>query len=84
MTKFGIKCREAGLTAYRISKDTGVLLPTVANWMTGRAMPTAGDNLAAVVEYCANKGIDIVINDFLPIKTAKDGEDIQVDAPQGE
>ena len=59
MSEFGKKVRAAGLTAYRISKDTGVNVMTVANWMKGAVKPKLTDNLLTVLSYCRQRGVDV-------------------------
>lgn len=65
MSNFGKKCRQAGLTAYRISKDTGVNVQTVANWMRGDFTPKLSENLKNVLEYCQRSGVDVSFEDMM-------------------
>lgn len=64
MTAFGRKCKAAGVSAYRISNETGVNVMTVWNWMVGHSRPMAGGNLAAVMEWCDNHDILVSLQDF--------------------
>lgn len=65
MSKFGKKCCQAGLTAYRISKDTGVNVTTVANWMKGSVKPKLTDSLLTVLSYCRQRGVDVSMEDLV-------------------
>ena len=65
MSKFGKKCRQAGLTAYRISKDTGVNVTTVANWMKGSVRAKLSDSLLTVLSYCRQRGVDVTVEDLV-------------------
>lgn len=65
MTEFGKKCRHAKLTAYRISKDTGVNVVTVANWMKGSVRAKLSDNLLTVLSYCRQRGVDVGMEDLV-------------------
>lgn len=65
MSKFGKKCRAAGLTAYRISKDTGVNVQNIHNWMKGHVKPQLTDNLLTVLSYCRQRGVDVSLEDLV-------------------
>lgn len=53
------------MTAYRISKDTGVNVMTVANWMKGAVKPKLTDNLLTVLSYCRQRGVDVRMEDLV-------------------
>ncbi|MCM1164895.1 MAG: helix-turn-helix domain-containing protein [Lachnospiraceae bacterium] len=42
--------QDNGLTAYKVSKDTGISQSTLSDWKTGRAMPKA-DKLLVLAHY---------------------------------
>lgn len=65
MSLFGKKCRAAGLTAYRISKDTGVNVQNVHNWMKGNVKPQLTDQLLTVLSYCRQRGVDVSLEDLV-------------------
>ena len=65
LSKFGEKCRAAGLTAYRISKDTGASLQNVTNWMKGSVKPQLTDQLLSVLKYCREHGADVKLEDLV-------------------
>lgn len=65
MSDFGKKCRAAGLTAYRISKDTGVNVQNIHNWMKGNVKPQLTDRLLTVLSYCRQRGIDVSMEDLV-------------------
>lgn len=65
LSKFGEKCRAAGLTAYRISKDTGANVQNVHNWMKGNVKPQLTDQLLTVLSYCRQRGIDVSFEDLV-------------------
>lgn len=65
LSKFGEKCRAAGLTAYRISKDTGVSLQNIHNWMKGNVKPQLTDQLLTVLSYCQQRGVNVGLEDFV-------------------
>lgn len=65
MSEFGKKCRAVGLTAYRISKDTGVNVQNIHNWMKGNVKPQLTDQLLTVLSYCRQRGIDVSFEDLV-------------------
>lgn len=72
LTPFGVKIKEAGLTYYRIWKDCGVPQTRLAAWARGKARPTIGRDLFAVVEYLDWHGVNIDISsDFEKIEKSK-------------
>lgn len=42
--------QKSGLTAYKVSKDTGISQSTLSDWKTGRATPKA-DKLLILAHY---------------------------------
>ncbi len=48
--KFVQLLQRDGLTAYKVSKDTGVSQSTLSDWKTGRATPKA-DKILALAQY---------------------------------
>lgn len=49
--------KEKGVTAYRVSKDTGISQPTFSEWKNGRSKPKI-DKLMKLAEYF---GVDVAI-----------------------
>lgn len=48
--KFVQLLQKNGLTAYKVSKDTGISQSTLSDWKTGRATPKA-DKLLVLAQY---------------------------------
>lgn len=48
--KFVQLLQKKGLTAYKVSKDTGISQSTLSDWKTGRATPKA-DKLLVLAHY---------------------------------
>lgn len=64
-TNFGKKLKEAGISLYRVSVDTGVAWMTLKSWATGRRKPRVSGSFTDVVVYLETKhGIDITFQDF--------------------
>ena len=65
MTNFGKKLKDAGISLYRVSVDTGVSWPTLKAWASGRRTPRISGAFTDVVVYLAEKhNIDITFQDF--------------------
>lgn len=43
-------CKERGITAYRVSKDTGISSATLSDWKTGKSHPKA-DKIRILADY---------------------------------
>ena len=43
-------CKEKGVTAYRVSKDTGISTATLSDWKTGKSNPKA-DKIQILANY---------------------------------
>ena len=43
-------CKEKGVTAYRVSKDTGISTATLSDWKTGKSHPKA-DKIQILANY---------------------------------
>ncbi len=43
-------CKERGITAYRVSKDTGISTATLSDWKTGKSHPKA-DKIRILADY---------------------------------
>lgn len=48
--KFSALLQQKNVTAYRVSKDTGIPANTFTDWKTGRSKPKA-DKLAVLADY---------------------------------
>ena len=48
--KFVQLLQKSGITAYKVSKDTGISQSTLSDWKTGRATPKA-DKLLVLAHY---------------------------------
>ncbi len=48
--KFVQLLQKEGVTAYKVSKDTGISQSTLSNWKTGRAVPKV-DKLLILAHY---------------------------------
>ena len=48
--KFVQLLQERGVTAYKISKDTGISQSTLSDWKTGRAVPKL-DKIVTLAHY---------------------------------
>lgn len=65
LTNFGKKLKDAGISLYRVSVDTGVSWPTLKAWASGRRTPRVSGSLTDVINYLEDKhGIDITFQDF--------------------
>lgn len=65
LTKFGKKLKDAGISLYRVSVDTGVSWATLKSWAAGRRKPRVSGSLTDVITYLEDKhGIDITFQDF--------------------
>ena len=65
LTKFGKKLKDAGISLYRVSVDTGVSWATLKSWAAGRRTPRVSGSFTDVVVYLETKhGIDITFQDF--------------------
>lgn len=65
LTPFGVKIKKAGITCYAIGKACGVPAARLASWARGKAVPTVGRDLVAVIEYLDWHGVNIdIANDF--------------------
>lgn len=65
LTKFGKKLKDAGISLYRVSADTGVGWATLKSWAEGRRQPRLSGSLTDVITYLEEKhGIDITFQDF--------------------
>lgn len=65
LTKFGKKLKDAGISLYRVSVDTGVSWATLKSWAAGRRTPRVSGSLTDVITYLEEKhGIDITFQDF--------------------
>lgn len=65
LTKFGKKLKDAGISIYRVSVDTGVSWATLQSWAEGRRTPRVSGAFTDVVVYLkAKHGIDITFQDF--------------------
>lgn len=70
--------KEAGITAYKVSKDTGISQTTLSDWKRGRSVPKT-EKLQAIADY-----FDVSLDYLLgktsikkaPILTKKDERDI--------
>lgn len=66
LTPFGVKLKQAGITCYKLGKACGVPAARLASWARGKARPTVGRELAAVLEYLDWHGVNIDISvDFI-------------------
>lgn len=66
LTPFGIKIKKAGITCYAIGKACGVPAARLASWARGKARPTVGRDLAAILEYLDWHGVNIdIATDFI-------------------
>ena len=65
LSKFGKKCRAIGLTAYKISKETGANVQNVVNWMKGSVKPQLTNQLLSVLKYCREQGADVKLEDLV-------------------
>ena len=43
-------CKERGISAYRVSKDTGISTATLSDWKTGKSHPKA-DKIRTLADY---------------------------------
>lgn len=65
LTRFGKKLKDAGISLYRVSVDTGVSWATLKSWEAGRRTPRLSGSFTDVVVYLETKhGIDITFQDF--------------------
>lgn len=70
-----------GITAYRVSKDTGITQTLLSNWKTGKSVPNL-QNLKKIADYFdvtvdyLMTGIEPEQREFNPQLTAKDEKDI--------
>lgn len=65
LTNFGKKLKDAGISLYRVSVDTGVAWMTLKSWAAGSRTPRVGGAFTNVVVYLADKhNIDITFQDF--------------------
>lgn len=65
LTRFGKKLKDAGISLYRVSVDTGVSWATLKSWAAGRRTPRVSGSLTDVITYLEDKhGIDITFQDF--------------------
>lgn len=66
-TKFVQLLQENNLTAYRVSKDTGISQSTLSDWKTGRAKPKI-DKILLLAKYF-NVPIEFFVDELKePIK----------------
>lgn len=57
--------KDAGISLYRVSVDTGVSWATLKSWAAGRRTPRVSGSLTDVITYLEDKhGIDITFQDF--------------------
>lgn len=70
-----------GITAYRVSKDTGITQTLLSNWKTGKSVPNLqnlkkiADYFGVTVDYLMT-GEESELKEFSPQLTAKDEKDI--------
>ena len=65
MTNFGKKIKDAGISLYRVSVDTGVRWTTLKSWASGRRTPYISGAFTDVITYLEDKhGINITFQDF--------------------
>ncbi|HBF65574.1 MAG TPA: transcriptional regulator [Clostridium sp.] len=70
-----------GITAYRVSKDTGITQTLLSNWKTGKSVPNLqnlkknSDYFGVTVDYLMT-GEESELKEFSPQLTAKDEKDI--------
>lgn len=63
--RFEELCKEKGVTAYRVSKDTGITTATLSNWKGGRYTPKAS-KLKLIADYFG-VSVDYILNGDSPV-----------------